>query len=162
YERDGLEGTLDQAARINRSSQISDLTVVRTKRWYNNDPNNFAPRVGLVWDPWSNGKSAIRASYGVYYDAPIGATFAFVDANTPGFTQTATYFPNQSGSDLRLSDGIPSVPRTDTPVARPAPVRQSTVALFDPNLRTGYLHAYSLSLQREIARNTVAEAAYLG
>src|SRR5262249_39356953 len=88
---------------------------------------------------------------GVFYEALIGGTFTFVDANTPGFTQTATYFPSQAGSDLRLSDVIPPVPRIDVPIVHPAPVRQSTVALFGPNLRTGYVHAYSPSIGRSLA-----------
>jgi hypothetical protein len=35
------------------------------------DFNNVAPRVGLAWDPRNNGKSVIRASYGLFYDHPL-------------------------------------------------------------------------------------------
>ncbi len=35
------------------------------------DYNNFAPRVGLAWDPWKNGKTVIRAAYGLFYDHPL-------------------------------------------------------------------------------------------
>jgi outer membrane receptor protein involved in Fe transport len=35
------------------------------------DNNNFAPRIGLAWDPWSDHKTAIRASYGIFYDHPL-------------------------------------------------------------------------------------------
>jgi hypothetical protein len=35
------------------------------------DLNNFAPRIGLAWDPYKNGKSVIRASYGMFYDHPL-------------------------------------------------------------------------------------------
>jgi hypothetical protein len=35
------------------------------------DFNNFAPRIGLAWDPHNNGKSVIRASYGMFYDHPL-------------------------------------------------------------------------------------------
>ncbi len=35
------------------------------------DTNNVAPRVGLAWDPASNGKTVIRASYGIFYDHPL-------------------------------------------------------------------------------------------
>lgn len=35
------------------------------------DNNNVAPRIGLAWDPWKNGKTVVRASYGIFYDHPL-------------------------------------------------------------------------------------------
>jgi hypothetical protein len=35
------------------------------------DNNNFAPRIGLAWDPWNDKKTVLRASYGIFYDHPL-------------------------------------------------------------------------------------------
>jgi hypothetical protein len=35
------------------------------------DTNNVAPRVGIAWDPRNDGKSVIRASFGLFYDHPL-------------------------------------------------------------------------------------------
>jgi hypothetical protein len=35
------------------------------------DYNNFAPRFGLAWDPSGNGKTVIRAGFGLFYDHPL-------------------------------------------------------------------------------------------
>lgn len=32
---------------------------------------NFAPQLGIAWDPWSNGKTVIRAGAGLYYENDI-------------------------------------------------------------------------------------------
>ncbi|HXW54542.1 MAG TPA: TonB-dependent receptor [Candidatus Cybelea sp.] len=34
------------------------------------DANNVAPRIGIAWDPWGDGKTVIRAGYGFFYDHP--------------------------------------------------------------------------------------------
>jgi len=35
------------------------------------DTNNFAPRVGVAWDIHSDGKTVLRAAYGLFYDHPL-------------------------------------------------------------------------------------------
>src|SRR5262249_10371749 len=41
-------------------------------------PNkNFGPQIGLAWDPWKNGKTAIRAGFGIYYENAIWNNILF-------------------------------------------------------------------------------------
>ncbi len=35
------------------------------------DWDNVAPRIGLAWNPGNDGKTVIRASYGIFYDHPL-------------------------------------------------------------------------------------------
>lgn len=35
------------------------------------DKNNFAPRIGMAWDFANDGKTVLRAAYGIFYDHPL-------------------------------------------------------------------------------------------
>jgi hypothetical protein len=35
------------------------------------DYNNVAPRIGVAWDPKGDGKTVVRAGYGLFYDHPL-------------------------------------------------------------------------------------------
>ncbi len=35
------------------------------------DWNNWQPRIGFAWDPWSDGKTVLRAAYGIHFDHPL-------------------------------------------------------------------------------------------
>src|SRR5579872_6674477 len=45
------------------------------------DKNNIQPRIGLAWDPKGDGKTVIRASYGMFYDHPLLGLYFLGDAS---------------------------------------------------------------------------------
>jgi hypothetical protein len=61
------------------------------------DSNNVAPRIGLAWDPWGNGKTVIRAGYGFFYDHPALA-LAFLSTAEDGALSAL----------LQIGPGLPS------------------------------------------------------
>ena len=55
-----------------------------------NQPNlNFAPEVGIAWDPWKNGKTVFRAGGGIFYE---NAIFNNVLFDAPGRLQQGLFF----------------------------------------------------------------------
>ena len=39
--------------------------------FFTEDKNNIAPRIGVAWDPWKDGKTVFRSGFGYYYDQNI-------------------------------------------------------------------------------------------
>ncbi|MGA9773906.1 MAG: TonB-dependent receptor [Blastocatellia bacterium] len=61
---------------------------------YKGDHNNFAPRIGIVWDPWEKGNTVFRVGAGITYEIPILAVFlgqnGVNNATTPGINVIPT------------------------------------------------------------------------
>jgi Carboxypeptidase regulatory-like domain/TonB dependent receptor len=64
--RDPLTGISLSAADL----QIAQ-DAVGVQQGFPRDKNNFAPRFGLAWDIGNDGKTVLRASYGLFYDHPL-------------------------------------------------------------------------------------------
>ena len=161
-ESAGLQGSLNQIAALNDNSNISNLAIQKTGSYYKTNFGNLAPRFGFAYDVGGQGKTAIRGNYGIFYDRNAGAVISLVDGNTPGFALANPVFPNSAGTDIRVSDGLPLPTQPAAPVLVPAATRGTSIVVINPRLKTGYVHQYSLNIQREILRNTVIEAGYVG
>jgi hypothetical protein len=59
-----------QFAAVNQLSAAAQNTLGITQG-IPRDFNNFAPRIGLAWNPGNDGKSVFRASYGLFYGHPL-------------------------------------------------------------------------------------------
>src|SRR6202035_5760355 len=59
------------------------------------DKNNIQPRFGLAWDPRGDGKTVVRASYGMFYDHPLLGLYFLGDASD-GSTSGQLAFPGTS------------------------------------------------------------------
>ncbi len=64
--RDPLSGITLSAEQV---LQAQDAMGVQ--QGFPRDKNNWAPRLAVAWDPWNDGKTVIRAAYGLFYDHPL-------------------------------------------------------------------------------------------
>ncbi|HET6979975.1 MAG TPA: TonB-dependent receptor [Pyrinomonadaceae bacterium] len=64
--RDPLSGINLSAADI-----LAAQDAMGVQQGFPRDKNNWAPRLAVAWDPWSDGKTSIRAAFGIFYDHPL-------------------------------------------------------------------------------------------
>ena len=148
---------------------------------FNQDTNNFSPRIGLAWSP--SQKLVFRAGYGVFFDRVVLANLsrAIQKNGLQAFEQVAdnpaaaTFFQSSSGGTLNApAPGIlPSIFTADSRMATPYSQQTSVGAqyLLAKNLtvRADYLFVHGLKLPRTININLLpptllnpANAAALG
>ena len=68
------------------------------------DKNNIQPRIGLAWDPAGNGKTVVRASYGMFYDHPLLGLYFLGDASDGSSSGQLAF----AGTGLCAGPGNPS------------------------------------------------------
>jgi hypothetical protein len=111
--------------------------------------NNFAPRVGLAWDPFGKGTTSIRTGYGIYHEQVlVGYAEQIIGQNPP-------YQQNFTITNTRLDN--PAAGATVPPSAAAATIRG-----IDPNWHTPYMQHWSLDIQHQFWSNTVLNVGYYG
>jgi carboxypeptidase family protein len=175
-ERDGLLLLpIVPAGQTVQQTLLSDATIDffggnSGRRPYKRDLNNFAPNIGVAWDPFGDGKTSIRAGYSINYvnDELVGAPYNATLGNPGLSTQTGPSGLNTTISDPKRP-GIPVPPYTipSTFSGNMANLYGGFPALnfgyaVDPNLRTPYVQQWNLSVQHEIGWNTSLTVSYIG
>jgi hypothetical protein len=115
------------------------------------DRNNFAPRIGFAWTPSEDGKTVLRAGYGIYFDQSALAPGEALYFNAPYFDFNL-YFPLQ-GLPLTLGNPFPN----NFPFLLP----DSALAI-QRDFRTPYMQHWNFNVQRELGSSRVIEVAYVG
>ena len=140
-----------------------------TLRWdqgelYKDDWNNFAPSIGVAWDPGNDGRSVLRGNYRMAYDRIN--TFVLssnIFQSIPGIT-TSVVNTNFGQAGGRISQGLPSLQPIITPEAflQPPSPSSSSIRVVDPAFQTPITHGWAITYQHSVFHNSVFEIAYVG
>ena len=133
---------------------------------------NVMPRVGINLDPFKNGKTSVRAGYGIFYDqARLIAWNRFSTAQPFDSNSTvngvANLQPSLSGNNVFSNNGRVNpfpfvIPRTQAQRAAFYWPQEAAETVFAPNFNEGYTQQYNLTIDQQIARNYTLTVSYIG
>jgi hypothetical protein len=156
-----LQGTLAQTLMTDATLNFVGSSVGRP--WYNRHWRNFAPNLGFAWDPFGDGKTALRGGYSISYvnDQDLYAPENMLEAN--GGLQALLYQP---GLSARAAAGVPAIPVPAFAVPLQASANyaldpNSVIGSVDPNLNRPRVQQYSIGIQHDF-KGTVVEVRYVG
>jgi Carboxypeptidase regulatory-like domain/TonB dependent receptor/TonB-dependent Receptor Plug Domain len=120
--------------------------------------HNFEPRIGFAWDPFRNGKMAVRGGAGLFDVLPLPYQFLLLE------TQAAPFFQYTA---LKVSNfATPTPPQVPLTFPLVAPVDISNNKLrstfIDSNPKRDYVAQWNLNIQYQLTPSVAAMVAYVG
>jgi hypothetical protein len=107
---------------------------------------NFDPRVGVAWDPFADHKTSVRAGFGLFHN--------LLDYHS--------YMPSlwSSGVSANLVQTFATYPVPFSTIGG-SPLQDSPAFNYNTNT-TPYMMQWNLTVQREVAANTILNIGYVG
>jgi carboxypeptidase family protein len=124
---------------------------------------DFAPRIGIAWDPTGSGRWSVRTSYGVFFADPEVAFFETYSYIAPYGNQISLVSPKGGFSSpyAAIPGGdpfpLPYPPPSNIPFVAAGEFFTLPLQLHPPNTQQ-----WNLSVQRQLGANLLVTASYLG
>ncbi len=145
--------------------QIANGKAGRVSQLFPTHRRNFAPRIGIAWDPTGKGQTAIRTGFSIAYLEP----FSNLYTNPSRFDPPEASFIDSDpvfgfGTNINYTFPVQPSPDNFSAVTASGGAALGKVAMegLDPKLRTAYSVQWFLGVQQEFLRNYAVSINYVG
>ncbi len=112
---------------------------------YGSNSTNFGPRVGFAWDPFKDGKTSVRAGFGLFFDQPVTNTVTGLASNPPFGT------PLNAVGAVSITNPLAGA---GTPTLSPSTINR--------DFRNNYIQEWNVNIQREAVKDLGVQIGYFG
>ena len=169
-EREGRLSSIILGTGSNFNERLANAAIGRVDRLYSPEKLNLAPRIGLVFDPFGDRKTAIRAGVSLAFQPHHGQSIAGARALSPDAIQGVVQPANKIGTRILydipvpfnsdFARGLNAKGGLNTPPGEAA--IRLTGFVVNPTIKTQYSENWFLNLQHEFKSGWIAEVGYVG
>lgn len=135
----------------NLASLTAPTITLGSPLFSNPTTRNFEPRIGFAWDPFHNGKTAVRGAFGEFDVLPLLYEFFFAQGATAPFSEVLTKGNLPPGS---FPSGAASIGGTSP--------SSLIVAYVPQNPARNYVLIWNLNVEQQLTANTTLSVGYVG
>jgi hypothetical protein len=142
---------------------VGDPGGPESNQYFPNEWWNFSPRVGLAWDPKGNGRTSIRASFGLQHEIPSFAVDQFGFSPPLGISIQRNFPLDPPRFDdpwLGYPGGNP-FPAAFTPGHNAVWLQGTQVLSYESDTKSPYVEQWNVALEKQV-RDWIVSASYLG
>ncbi len=139
--------------RVNNLRNVLDPALTVGDPFFKNPSlKNFAPRLGIAWDPFGNGKTSVRSGFGLFFDQIWTNSY-----RTPSTNGGPPYFSQlqiERDRNVQFPYGANNLPPSaDIPQA---------LQVVPYQFSNPYTLQYNLTIQRQLPSSIVVSVGYVG
>jgi len=133
------------------------------RKVYNDDLNNFAPRIGFAYLPFASNKTVVHGSYGIFYNSPSIGNGAILSMQiNPPFRLVQT-FTSATGAQVQLdTNPFPVIAGSTPDGSQQHPYTNVSPTGLNPNARTLYLNEYGADIQQQLSPTMSLTIGFIG